>query len=103
MASAVDIGTLIVRTPGTLGGRPRIDGTRISVATIAQLVSHGETPEFIVSEMYEHLSLAQVYAALAYYHSNREEIDADIEDEFRFATQMAEEARLNGQGTVRPK
>lgn len=101
MASAVDIGTLIVRTPGTLGGRPRIDGTRISVATIALLVAHGESPEYIVHEKYEHLTLGQVYAALAYYHSNREEIDADIADEFRFGTEQGKAARRNGQGTVR--
>jgi hypothetical protein len=25
-----------------------------------------------------HLSLAQIYAALTYYHANREEIEADI-------------------------
>ena len=101
MASTVDIGTLIVRTPGTLGGRPRIDGTRISVATIALLVDHGDSPEYIVREKYDHLTLGQVYAALAYYHSNRDEIDADIADELRFATEQAEAAKRNGQGTVR--
>jgi hypothetical protein len=28
-----------------------------------------------------HLSLAQVYAALAYYHANRDEIEADLAEE----------------------
>lgn len=102
MASSVDIGTIIVRTPGTVGGRPRIDGTRISVATIALLVNHGESPQYIVKEKYKHLTLAEVYAALAFYHANREEIDADIADEFRFIREKTKEARLNGQGTVRP-
>jgi hypothetical protein len=45
------------------------------------------TPEKIVSE-YEHLSLAQVHAALAYYYANREELDA------AFAAEEAEEDRL---------
>ncbi|WP_293270877.1 DUF433 domain-containing protein [Microcoleus sp. PH2017_02_FOX_O_A] len=31
MTTAVDIGTLIMCTPGTCGGHPRIAGTRITV------------------------------------------------------------------------
>jgi|GEM_PF-6830356 len=31
------------------------------------------------SRQYEHLTLAQVYAALAHYHDNRAAIDAEIE------------------------
>jgi uncharacterized protein (DUF433 family) len=78
MATAVDIGTMIVRTPGTMAGRPRIDGSRVTVGTIALLVGRGVSPEVIVSSYYRHLSLAQVYAALSYYHANRAEIDADL-------------------------
>jgi hypothetical protein len=37
----------------------------------------GLTPEEIITEV-PHLSLAQVYAALTYYHANREEIDGDM-------------------------
>ena len=37
----------------------------------------GLTPEEIVAKI-DHLNLAQVLAALAYYHANRQEIDADI-------------------------
>jgi uncharacterized protein (DUF433 family) len=102
MASAVDIGTLIVRTPGFVGGRPRIDGTRILVALIAQDIAHGATPEQIVTDFYDHLNLTQVYAAMAFYHANREEIDADIAEENRLYDEMAEEARRNGQETNRP-
>jgi hypothetical protein len=39
----------------------------------------GLTPEEIADEI--GLSLAQVYAALAYYHANPKQIDADIADE----------------------
>ncbi len=35
------------------------------------------TPEEIALE-YSHLTLAQVHAALAYYHANRGEIEGDI-------------------------
>jgi uncharacterized protein (DUF433 family) len=77
-----DIGTLITRTPGTLGGRPRIAGTRISVETIALDTQHGFTPEKIVVER-PHLTLAQGHAALAYYYANQQEIDRDIAEEDR--------------------
>jgi uncharacterized protein (DUF433 family) len=38
------------------------------------------TPEQIAARI-EHLSLAQIHAALAYYHANRDEIDRDIANE----------------------
>jgi hypothetical protein len=37
----------------------------------------GETPEEIVTQI-SHLTLAEVHAALAYYHANREAMDAAI-------------------------
>lgn len=77
MASTVDIGTLIVRTPEIRGGRPRIAGTGVTVRRIVGWYKLGLTPEEIADRI-GHLSLAQVYAALAYYHANREEIEADI-------------------------
>ena len=77
MPAVTDIGTLIVSTPGICGGRPRIAGTRVSVQNIAIDYNAGKTPEEIAAQRY-HLTLAQVYAALAYYHANKEQIDADI-------------------------
>jgi uncharacterized protein (DUF433 family) len=87
MATVVDIGTLITRTPGVCGGRPRIEGTRISVRHIVNWYKLGLSPEEILSHI-EHLSPAQVYAALTYYHANREEIDTDM------ANEEAEEERI---------
>jgi uncharacterized protein (DUF433 family) len=101
MSSAVDIGTLIVRTPGTMGGRPRIGGSRITVGTIALLVGHGVSPEEIVTSYYHHLSLAQVYAALAYYHANREEVDADLAEADQEYLRLAEQQRNQGRGASR--
>ena len=72
-----NIGSLIVRTPRVLGGRPRIDGTRIAVRTIAILYKQGLSPEEI-ADQYPQLNLAQVYAALTYYHATQAEIEADI-------------------------
>ena len=68
----------IVSTPGTRGGKPRIDGHRITVEDVA--VWHermGMSPDEIVYH-YPSLTLSDVYAALAYYFENRERIHADI-------------------------
>jgi uncharacterized protein (DUF433 family) len=77
MADVVDIGTLIVRTPEVRGGRPRIAGTGVTVERIVGWYKLGLSPEEI-ADKFGHLTLAQVHAALAYYHANREEIEADI-------------------------
>jgi len=45
MQTLTDIGTLIVRTPGTCGGGPRITGTRITVQYIVNEIRAGATPE----------------------------------------------------------
>lgn len=75
MSTALD--TMLVRTPDVCGGRIRIDGTRITVGRIAALYKQGQTPEEMV-QTYPHLSLGQVYAALAYYHANRAEIESEL-------------------------
>jgi len=68
----------IMSTPDTCGGKPRIDGHRITVKHI--VLDHqreGLSPDEIVSA-YLSLTLSDVYAALAYYHDHRADIDADI-------------------------
>jgi uncharacterized protein (DUF433 family) len=77
MASLVDIGTLIERSPEIRGGRPCIAGTGVTVRRLAGWHNLGLIPEEIAAKI-EHLTLAQIHAALAYYHANREEIDNDI-------------------------
>jgi len=80
MALAVEIGTLIDRDSGISGGRPKIAGTGLTVRRVVGWYKMGMTPEDIALQ-YPHLTLAQVHAALAYYHANREEIEADIAQE----------------------
>ena len=75
--ATVDIGTLISRTAGLRGGRPCIAGTGVTVQRIIGWYKLGLSPEEIADEL-EHLTLAQVYAALAYYHVNRDEIESAI-------------------------
>ena len=68
----------IVSTPETCGGKPRIAGSRIQVKHLAIMHERqGMTPEEIVQE-FPHLTLADIYAALAYYHDHREAINAEI-------------------------
>ena len=57
--------------------RAGIGGTGVTVRRIAGWHNLGLTPEEIAAKI-EHLTLAQIHAALAYYHANREEIDPDI-------------------------
>ena len=86
------VGEYIVVKPGFCGGKPHIIGHRIKVQHIA--VWHdrmGMTPEEIVAT-YPSLSLPAVYAALAYYHGHRAEIDADIEADERFVAEMKAKA-----------
>ena len=87
---ANEIGHFIVSTPGTVGGRPRINGTRVSVNTIAIWYKKGYTPEEIVSGI-PHISLAQVYAALTYYHANQAEIEASLREEEELYDRLAKE------------
>lgn len=68
----------IVSTPGICGGKPRIAGSRITVKHL--ILDHqrgGMTPDEIAS-IYSGLSLGDVYAALAFYFYNRDDVDADI-------------------------
>jgi uncharacterized protein (DUF433 family) len=68
----------IVSTPDTCGGKPRIAGSRIRVKDVVIWHVHqGMTPAEIVSK-WPHLTLASIYAALAYYHDHREELNAEI-------------------------
>ena len=62
------------------GGSPIIAGTRFPVrSVVAYILRHGMTPEELVSR-FSHLTLAQIYDALAYYYDNRHEIEKDIEE-----------------------
>jgi uncharacterized protein (DUF433 family) len=81
----------IVKIPDYCGGKAAIDKTRVRVADVVAAHQRGMSPEQIL-EAYEHLTLSQVHAALAYYYDNREEIEET------FAGDEAEYARaLPGQ------
>ena len=96
MSTLTDIGTLIAQTPGICGGRPRIAGTGVSVRRIAGWYKLGMTPEEIAAEI-PHLTLAQVHAALTYYHANRDEMDAEMAAEETEADRLEREHRESRQ------
>ena len=86
----VEIGSMIIRTPGICGGRPRITGTGMSVRRVVIWYKLGLTPEEIADRVGP-LSLAQVHAALAYYHANREEIETALAAEEAEADRLEQE------------
>lgn len=68
----------IIVDPDVFGGKPYIEGRRITVQHIADHHEHfGWSVEKIAEQFL--LSLAQVYAALAYYHDHKQEIEASID------------------------
>lgn len=74
-------------TPGIAGGKPRIAGHRITVQDI--VVWHerlGLSADEIISE--HDLSLADVYAALAYYYDHREDVDRAIRADEEFMAEL---------------
>ncbi len=77
--AAVDIGTLITRSPQVYHGRAVIAGTRVPVMIIASMHNEGMTAEEIAREKY--LTPLQAYAAVTYYLANRQEIENDIAEE----------------------
>ena len=63
--------TDIVRTEDVLGGDPRIEGTRVGVLHVYELVVEGDySPADVADQL--GVSLADVYTALAYYHEHPE-------------------------------
>jgi uncharacterized protein (DUF433 family) len=87
------IAEYIAVKPGYCGGKPHIDGHRIKVQHVA--IWHermGMTPEEIVAS-HPTITLSAVYAALAYYHSHRAEIDADIDADQAFAAKLKAESK----------
>lgn len=64
----------IVATEDVMGGKPRLEGRRISVLQVAELVlDYGEDPATVSDQL--DVSLAEVHEALAYYYDNLDEIE----------------------------
>lgn len=89
------------------GGRPRIVGTRVRVQDVVVCYElQGMMPDEIVAG-YPHVTLADVHAALAYYHDHRDTIRRHIQDDEEFAARLRAAApgrESNGdEGPVSPR
>jgi uncharacterized protein (DUF433 family) len=93
---SIGLETVLTSSPDIRHGRPRIEGTGITVHRIAIWYQLGHSAEEI-ARRYGHISVAQVYAALAYYHLNREEIDRDNANDLEEAKRLALQHRLDSQ------
>jgi uncharacterized protein (DUF433 family) len=83
----------IESTPGTCGGKPRVSGTRIRVQDVVLWTEQGKSPDEIVND-FPQLSLSDVHAALAYYHDNQQQIEADIRAGEDLVDRMMADAKL---------
>ncbi|WP_049937073.1 DUF433 domain-containing protein [Haloplanus natans] len=63
----------IVSTEDVLGGKPRIDGTRIGVYFVHERVEGRGLEPRTVADRHD-LDVADVYRALAYYHDHPDEM-----------------------------
>lgn len=75
-------------------------GTRTKVIEVAldRIAHHWDADE--IRRQHPHLSLGQIYAALAYYFDHKEELDARIEAQLR----LAQDSRATaGESLVREK
>jgi uncharacterized protein (DUF433 family) len=74
--------------PARCGGKPCIAGTRIRVWDI-HIWHHlgGQSPEEIVAQ-FPQLTVADVHAALTYYHDHRDELESQMRDAEKFVAQL---------------
>lgn len=87
---SIEIDSLLTRAPEIRGGRRCVTGTRTTVHRIAVWYKMGYSPEEIARK-FPHLPLANVYAALAHYHANQAEMEAEI------AADLAEDERIEAE------
>jgi uncharacterized protein (DUF433 family) len=80
-------------------GVVHISGTRVPLETVVRAFRQGATPEAIVQD-YPTVTLAQVYAVLAYYLAQRDAVDAYVAERAAISEQarLAHEARFDSTG-----
>jgi uncharacterized protein (DUF433 family) len=89
----------IEQVPSICAGRPIIKGTRTPVKAIVGYYKMGLSVEEVLEGL-PHLTPAQVYEALSYYHDHQAEIEQDIEESrvesliARYGLQVTADGRL---------
>lgn len=86
----------IVSDPKVRGGRPVIKGTGLKVTDVMYTHTTGDclSPEEIAKNF--HLSVGQVYAALAYYYLHKDEIDEQLRREDEETMRLIDELEAKG-------
>ncbi len=84
---------IIVKTPGTLSGRPRIDGHRIAASDVwlAYLRALDDIAVPIILREYPQLTEEEVREALWYARVHWREIEHELEEERRMAKEAGVE------------
>ncbi len=73
-------------------GCPYIDGTSMKIVELVTSIhAYGWSPEELHFQ-YPHLSMSQIYSALAYYWEHKEEIDTEVKRRFEYAEKLRLEA-----------
>ena len=88
---------------GALGPKARIIGHRIRVKDIVMWHEHQRASVDDIVEQFPQLSHGDVYAALAYYWDNKDEIDASMAADEAFVDEMRRSgppSRLQENGTT---
>jgi uncharacterized protein (DUF433 family) len=67
----------IVKVADVCGGAATIRGTRVPVWVLVEYARGGHSPAEL-QEFYPHLTLAQIYDALSYWHDHPDEIEEEI-------------------------
>lgn len=88
----------IESTTGTRGGKPRISGTRITVADIVLMHRRLDRALEEIAATYD-LPLAAVYSAMAYYYDHKDDIDRSLDEE----ESVAEAFKKNNPSRLREK
>ena len=71
---------------------PFIEGTSMKVVELVTSVqAYGWSPEELHFQ-YPHLSMSQIYSALAYYWEHKAEIDADVKRRFEYSEKLRKDA-----------
>jgi len=92
----------VTHTPGVCGGRPVVQGTRISVKALVGYHRIGYSLTEILAG-FPDLTPAQLHDALSYYYDHQAEIDADMEADELPAVLERFHLNMEAGGVLRPK
>lgn len=89
----LEIHTDIAPLHTNLDGTVYIGESRVTLTTLISAFQRGDSPEQIV-DSFDVLSLADVYAVIAYYLKHRVEVDTYIHEQQQLANQLQEDLQI---------